>query len=166
MLPHKPSPGEANTPRLIAVPQRAARLRQSLPALSRRLRIHEIRETFRFSQINLSVFESAPGKFTRLREPQAKRRKRIQTAANHRPAAMNMKLRHILACKAGRSWKPKHEAAIQNLARLRMTKRSKPGKTRSGDVALAQNAASAFRAHLARYPYDGDPARPGAVESA
>ncbi len=90
-----------------AAAEQAFHLAERLPALPLRLRHHQVGETFHRGEIELAVLEGAAGELARFRHPQAfDGCERRQHRGDHRAAAVQLQLGHVLAGLAMRRRKP------------------------------------------------------------
>jgi hypothetical protein len=139
------------------VAEQSLELAQRLTALTVGVGVDEIVEAFGFGEVELAVFERAPGKFAGLGganmvEPRQRREQRGQ----HRPAAMDVKLGDILAGRTGRARKPQHHCIVDRL--LADIPKQDPGRHPRGRDLAAKGGQ--HRAGLrTRDPHHGDGAR-------
>ena len=119
---------QVRPPAVVKLRQRPARLTERLAALSLGFRVNEVGQPLDLRQIDLAVLERAAGEFTGLRRPAAGyRAQRIQYRGDDGPAAVNLKLGHVLARFTAGGLKENYYGTVNGLARLRMTDGAKSG---------------------------------------
>ena len=95
------------------VAEQAFHLAQRLAALPIGVGVNQIVERFGFGEIELAVLKRAAGEFAGLGGPHIfKSRQCGKQCRQHRAAAMDVKLRDVLAGGAGRSRKPQHHRIV------------------------------------------------------
>ena len=104
---------EFRAPAFVERAQRPFGLRQRLAALRFRLGVDEIGKSLDLGQVELAVLEGAARELAGLGEARAGQREhRADHSADHRAAAMHVKLGHVFAGEARRAFEPEDEAAI------------------------------------------------------
>ena len=104
----------------VGLGERLARLRLGLG-------VDEIGEALDLGEVELAVGEGTGGELAGLRQPHASyRQHRLDDAANHGAAAMDVQLGHVLSRKACRPRQPQHQPAIQRQARAAELAQARP----------------------------------------
>ena len=107
----------ARAPGLGAVAEQAAHLLERLPALRLGLGADQVGERLDLGEVELAVLEGAAGELAGLRQPQAlDPAERRQHRGDHRAAAVELKLGHVLAGLAARAGKPERQRLVDRLA--------------------------------------------------
>jgi hypothetical protein len=105
------------TPCLHLAAESAARHRQRRAALGLGFGREQIGQAFGFRQVDSAMVESSAGELARLRRTQpVQPGQRLQHGGDHRPAAVQVKLRHILARGAVRPREAQDERTVEPLA--------------------------------------------------
>ena len=104
-------------PRLGAVAEQAFELPVGLAPLRLGLGIDQIGQALDCREIEMPVLERAPGEFARLRHPQAlDAPKRREHRGDHRAAAVQLQLGHVLTGLASWPRKPQRQRLVDHLA--------------------------------------------------
>ena len=104
-------------PVLVFFRQRAPHLAQSLFALLFRFGVHQIRQPFRRCQIHFAVFDGAAGEFSASGGTESfDFRQVFQHRRRDRPSAVGLKFNDVLARKAVRAGKIKHQSVVDRRA--------------------------------------------------
>ena len=113
------------------LPSKPLELAIGLPALRLGFGVDQIGETFDGGEIEPAVLEGAPGELARLRRPQAlDASERAEHRCNHRAAAVQLQLGHVLAGLAVRPGKPQRQRFVDRLAGGGIAHAGQPGLAR------------------------------------
>ena len=125
---------------------RARRARRKLAHRLRALRLglgeHEVGEAFDGGEIEPPVLKGAAGEFARLGRAEARQAaERGEHGGDHRAAAVQVQLGHVLAGLGVRPGKPEHQRLVEQ--RCRAGSRSRRSAARRGSGSLPPSASSA-----------------------